>query len=60
MNHQEIRAYVADYYSGNSWKRRIENMNLNQVLAIYFRITEGRGVPEQEITKGPEQLRLFK
>ncbi len=44
---QKKRAFVSDLYSGPGWKKKVERMSDEQVIAIFLRKQEGQ-MPEHE------------
>lgn len=49
MSDEKKRQYVANLYSGSSWKRRVARMPMNQVTAIFLKHqTDGESPPHQE------------
>jgi hypothetical protein len=40
------RQFVSDLYSGHKWKKRVEKMSDDQVVAIYLKSQQNEPIPE--------------
>lgn len=55
MSTEQMRAAIAEVYSGPRWKRKVANMFDDQVVAVYYKFQrEGRFNPN---FKPPEKTR---
>ena len=58
MNIEEIRASVKEMYPNPTWSRRVDQMDNDQVFAIFMKnLRDPKPLPEKE--KPPEQGTLF-
>lgn len=48
MTDAQKRAYVSNLYNGHRWKKRVEQMQDDQVLAIYLGHQKDGTVPEHD------------
>lgn len=58
-NIHQKRAFVASLYQSPNWKKRVERMADEQVVAIYLRAKSEAQKPEPKKESEPDDLTLF-
>jgi hypothetical protein len=48
MTDAQKRQYVSDLYPGHKWKKRVEKMSDDQIVAIYLKHVNDDEMPEEE------------
>ena len=48
MSINQMRAAIAEVYTGNKWKRKVEKMHDDQIIAVYYKFLKNGKFEQHE------------